>query len=113
MSASKHIPAIHPFDVRHGTDTSGLLPAHVIALGTKAAQSDLTAYYGVAPSILEGVVDHWLQRCSPLHSIERYTFLDVGAGKGRALLLASQFPFAAVEGIELNGPLAKIAKANM
>jgi SAM-dependent methyltransferase len=113
MSVRKHIPAIHPFDVRHGTDTSGLLPAHVIALGTKAAQGDLTAYYGVAPSILEGVVDHWLQRCSPLYSIERYTFLDVGAGKGRALLLASQFPFASVEGIELNASLASIAQANI
>ena len=113
MSARKHIPAIHPFDVRHGTDTSGLLPAHVIALGTKAALSDLTAYYGVAPSILEGVIDHWLQRCLPLHSIERYTFLDVGAGKGRALLLASQFPFASVEGIELNASLANIAQANI
>jgi SAM-dependent methyltransferase len=113
MPARKHIPAIHPFDTRHGTDTSGLLPAHVIALGTKAAQEDLTAYYGVAPSILEGVVDYWLQHTSPLHSIERYTFLDVGAGKGRALLLASQFPFASVEGIELNASLTSIAQANI
>jgi SAM-dependent methyltransferase len=105
--------AIHPFDIRHGTETSGLLPGHIIALGTNAAHEDLTAYYGVAPSILEGVLDHWLQHTSPLHSIERYTFLDVGAGKGRALLLASQFPFAAVEGIELNASLAHIAQTNI
>jgi hypothetical protein len=113
MPTRKLIPAIHPFDTRHGTDTSGLLPAHVIAFGTKASQDELTAYYGVAPSILEGVVDHWLQHTSPLHSIERFTFLDVGAGKGRALLLASQFPFASVEGIELNPSLTRIAQANI
>jgi hypothetical protein len=113
MPARKIIPAIHPFDVRHGTDTSGLLPAKVIARGTDAPLEELTAYYGVAPSILEGILDHWLQRTFPLHSIENYTFLDVGAGKGRALLLASQFPFASVEGVELNGPLANIAQANI
>jgi SAM-dependent methyltransferase len=112
MPPRKIIPAIHPFDVRHGTDTSGLIPGDVIALGTDALVEELTAYYGVAPSILEGVVDQWL-RTPPLHSIERYTFLDVGAGKGRALLLASQFPFVAVEGIELNEPLANIARANI
>jgi SAM-dependent methyltransferase len=113
MASGKLSTAIHPFDKRHGTDTSGLLPAHVIALGTKAAREDLTAYYGVAPSILEGVLDQWLQRTAPQHSIERYTFIDVGAGKGRALLLASQFPFAGVEGIELNGSLARVCRANI
>ena len=113
MPARKSSPAIHPFDTRHGTDTSGLLPAHVIAYGTGIPQAELTAYYGVAPSILEGVIDQWLQSTAPLHSIERYTFLDVGAGKGRALLLASQFPFAAVEGVELNCSLARIAQSNI
>lgn len=111
--STKRQAAIHPFDQRHGTNTSGLLPAKVIARGTSAPFDELTAYYGVAPSILEGIVDHWLQRCSPSYSIERYTFLDVGAGKGRAVLLASQFPFAAVAGIELNPGLAQIARANI
>ncbi len=109
----KRTPVVHPFDQRHGTDTSGLLPAEVIARGTDAVLEDLTAYYGVAPSILEGVVDCWLQKTAPVHSIEHYTFYDVGAGKGRALLLASQFPFAAVEGVELNAALCAIAQANI
>lgn len=112
MASRKFIPAIHPFDRRHGTNTSGLLTAKIIAQGTNALLDELTAYYGVAPSILEGVIDQWL-RLDPVHSIERYTFLDVGAGKGRAVLLASQFPFAAVEGIELNGPLSEIACSNV
>lgn len=113
MPRRKITSAIHPFDARHGTDTSGLWPASVIALGTDAPHQELTAYYAVAPSILEGVIDHWLQRTSPPHSIEQYTFLDVGAGKGRALLLASQFPFAAVEGVELNAALCRVARVNI
>lgn len=106
-------PAIHPFDRLHGTDTSGLLPGTEIAEGTQLSPEDLTAYYGVAPSILDGVVDLWLREAAPPQPIDQTVFLDVGAGKGRALLLASQHPFLRVEGVELNPELAAIATANI
>jgi hypothetical protein len=112
MPKRKIQPAIHPFDQRHGTDTSGLIPGEIIAQGTRAKVSELTAYYGVAPSILHGLLDIWLHRTHP-QPIERTVFLDVGAGKGRAMLLASQFPFLRVEGTELNPALASIAEANI
>ncbi len=111
MPRRKRSPAIHPFDRAHGTDTSGLIPGLAIAAGTDARLSDLTAYYGIAPSILQSILDLWLQRTNP-HPIERTVFLDVGAGKGRAVLLASEYPFLRVEGIELNAGLAAIAEAN-
>lgn len=113
MPRRKSTPAIHPFDVRHGTDTSGILFGKEIAHGTGIEADELTAYYGVAPSILETVLDHWLQRTAPVHSIEHYTFLDIGAGKGRAMLLASQFPFRAIEGVELNKDLVAVAEKNI
>ena len=105
-------PAVHPFDSLHGTDTSGLLSGKVIARGTAAKVEELTAYYGVAPSILGGLLDLWLQTPPPA-PIARTVFLDVGAGKGRAMLLASQYPFLRVEGVELNPALAAIAQANL
>ena len=117
--ASKRKPAaipslaIHPFDRRYGTDTSGLLSGPTIAEGTSFAAEDLTAYYGVAPSILDGVIDLWLRECRPAEPIERTVFLDVGAGKGRALMLASQHPFLRVEGVELNPQLAATAAGNL
>lgn len=113
QAAANPPAAIHPFDRRHGTDTSGLLPGPQIAEGTGVPYAELTAYYGVAPSIMHGVVDLWLRECAPLQPIDRTVFLDVGAGKGRAMLLASQHPFLAVEGIELNPGLAAIAAANI
>ncbi len=103
----------HPFDKLHGTDTSGLLPGTRIAAGTGFAPEELTAYYGVAPSILHGVVDLWLRECHPLQSIDQTVFLDVGAGKGRAMMLASQYPFLRVEGVELNAELAQVAETNL
>lgn len=106
-------PAVHPFDQAHGTDTSGLLEGTVIARDTAHKVEDLTAYYGIAPSILTSLMDIWLQRTHPAQPIERTVFLDVGAGKGRAMLLASQLPFLRVEGIELNPTLAAIAQNNI
>jgi SAM-dependent methyltransferase len=44
---------------------------------------------------------------------EDYTFIDVGCGKGRVLLLASEFPFRKIVGLELAPSLAQIAKQNL
>ena len=42
-----------------------------------------------------------------------FTFVDLGCGKGRALLLASRFPFKRILGVELDAALAAIAQANL
>ena len=106
-------PAVHPFDVAHGTETSGLLSGNVIARGTTHEAADLTAYYGIAPSILRALLDLWLQQLHPLAPIERTIFLDVGAGKGRAMLVSSEYPFLRVEGVELNPKLTSVARRNI
>ena len=105
------VPTIHPFDQIHGTETSGLIAAGNLTTG-HPNDAHVTAYYGVAPSILRTLVDHWLATPPP-HPISRYTFVDIGAGKGRAMLLASQLPFHQVIGIELNPDMADTAQANL
>lgn len=44
---------------------------------------------------------------------EEYLFIDIGAGKGRALLLASEFQFKKFIGIEFSKEIYKIAKSNI
>ena len=44
---------------------------------------------------------------------EDYTFVDFGSGKGRALLLASEFPFRRILGLEFSPELHKIAEENI
>ena len=102
---------VHPFDQMHGVDTSGLVPATHLATG-HANDEHITAYYGVAPSILRALIGHWRESAPP-HAIEDYTFIDVGAGKGRALLVASEYSFRKVVGIELNPEMAAIARQNV
>ena len=104
-------PPLHPFDRSHGTDTGGLIPGPALASGHPHDRY-ITAYYAVAPSILDTLIDLWL-RTPPTFPIDRYTLLDVGAGKGRAMLTASQHPFRQVTGIEINPDLAAIARANI
>lgn len=104
-------PPKHPFDDTHGVETSGLIPAGNLTTG-HPSDAHVTAYYGVAPSILRTLIDHWLATHPP-HPLPRYTFVDIGAGKGRAMLVASQLPFHQVIGIELNPAMADIAQSNL
>lgn len=99
-------PAIHPFDKAHGTDTSGLIRGENLPTGHS---NDLwsTAYYGISPNLLTHLID--------ILNIDhqRFTFLDLGSGKGRALLLASRFHFRRILGIELSPQLNATATANI
>jgi SAM-dependent methyltransferase len=42
-----------------------------------------------------------------------YVFIDLGSGKGRLLLLASEFPFKRVVGVEIDDTLHQIATRNI
>ncbi len=104
-------PPVHPFDALRGTDTGGLIRGRELHTG-HASDRHVTAYYGVAPSILHTLLGIWQLQTAPVFSLDRYTFLDVGAGKGRAMLVAAEAPFREVAGVELNPSLAQIAEEN-
>ncbi len=46
-------------------------------------------------------------------NFRKFTFLDLGSGKGRALLMASDYPFHRMVGVELLPELHAIAQANV
>jgi SAM-dependent methyltransferase len=102
----KEYLAVHPYDQQFGVETSGLIFAEDLSTGK---QEDLynAGYFGVAPSVFRQIMNR-LQL-----EYEKYTFLDLGSGKGRALLLASEYPFQAIAGVELSPRLHAIAQANI
>jgi len=100
----------HPFDLEFGVRTSGLIAGRHLKCGHRNDRHN-TAYYGVAPSVFQAMVARW-RRCRQVAPIDEYAFIDLGAGMGRALLLASEFPFRAVAGVELHPTLARIARKN-
>ncbi len=101
----------HPFDLEFGVRTSGLVAGRHLGSG-RPNDRHITAYYAIAPSVFQGMIVRW-RRCRPLASIDQYTFIDLGAGMGRALLLASAYPFRAVFGVEMHPTLARIARKNI
>lgn len=101
----------HPFDVSHGVRTSGLVAGR--HLKTDAANSrHVTACYAVAPSVFRTLVGRWRQ-VQPAGAIRETTLIDIGAGMGRAVLLASKMPFAGVVGVEMHPALVRIARRNL
>ena len=97
---------IHPFDLQYGTDTSGIVERGALDIPddeVKHATRYQTAIVDVFLEILNSL----------LISHEEYLFIDMGSGKGRALLLASQFPFKGIIGVELSENLHRIACRNI
>jgi hypothetical protein len=97
---------IHPFDQRFGLDTSGLIWGEHLRSG---ARNDAwnTAYYAIAPSVFHSVIG-----ALPI-DFPRFTFIDFGSGKGRAVMLAASYPFREILGIELSPELHAVAAANL
>jgi SAM-dependent methyltransferase len=104
------VDVAHPFDVEHGTDTGGLIPGSELGVGHRH-DLFIAGYAGVPPSGFRAAISRW-QGTGPRYRVEDYTFLDLGCGKGRAVLLASEFGFREAVGVELNAGLAEIARAN-
>ncbi len=104
-------PKVHPFDQRYGVDTSGLIGGSELRSGHPHDAFN-TAYYGMAPSRFRQVMQRWVADESH-PDIENYSFIDLGCGKGRAVLMASEFGFCQAIGVELHSSLAKTAETNI
>lgn len=55
---------------------------------------------------------HEMMAALPI-AFEQFTFIDLGSGKGRTLLMASDYPFRKIVGIELLAELHRAAEENI
>ena len=94
----------HPIDIAYGIDTSGFVPVEKISPDPQL--TPLIKPYGASQP---GIVRRAL---TGLGNIEDYIFADLGCGKGRAAIIASEFRFKAIMGVELSPTLANIARTN-
>lgn len=94
------------FDARHGVETAGEVRSS--DLRTNCDSKLFAAAY-------QPIDATWFRDAVALLGIrhEDYTFIDLGCGKGRALLLAAEFPFRRMVGVEFDPVLAGIATANI
>ena len=94
------------FDQRFGIDTSGTIPLSNLDIGSENWM-DGERYQATDPELFNEM----------LHSVqvkyEDFVFVDLGSGKGITLLLASEFPFKRVIGVEFSPELHQIAQENI
>ena len=98
--------ATSDFDKKWGTDTSGVISPRFLGLtGENALFANY--YKGTRPRIFRVIMD----------SLDidpgDYEFVDYGSGKGLAVLLASEYPFKKITGVELSPILHNIATENL
>jgi SAM-dependent methyltransferase len=94
------------FDRRYGTETSRSIKFDSF-LATGDDVMPLWRYFAT----LEGPFDRIMGALD--ESEQRRTFVDLGCGKGKALLLASDFPFRRIVGVELSPALLETARRNV
>jgi SAM-dependent methyltransferase len=97
-------PAPDAFDLAHGTDTAGFRGWRELR-GGGASDPYNSGYLPVDPATGRNLL-------SRVAAPEAYTFVDLGCGKGRALVLASEMGFRRVVGVEIDPALAEAARRN-
>ena len=94
------------FDAQYEIDTE-----RIVSVGTMDIKNKNWKYskrYQPIP------VSNFNKLLEPLKiNFSEFVFIDVGSGKGRALLLASHFPFKKIIGIEFSKSLTAIAELNL
>ena len=95
------------FDAMHGTDTAGSVEPGDLGIDDAETTKQAIRYL---PSPLR-VTSWMLDRIGVDPS--RCSFVDLGCGKGRVLLIAGRRPFRNIVGVEISTDLAAIARRNI
>ena len=95
------------FDLRHGTDT-----AEEIGLTETGVPSELAqAGNGVYRPLWESTFHDALRAIGV--PLDGYSFVDLGCGKGKLLMLAAGYPFERIVGVEYSPGLQATARRNL
>jgi hypothetical protein len=95
------------FDRRYGVDTASEVALAEVGI----AGADIERGHGQYRPVWS---DAFHEAMRSVHvDFRQFTFVDYGSGKGKALFLASAYPFVEIVGIEFAQPLHEIALRNI
>jgi len=94
------------WDRRHGVDTAGSIQLQTLTIAGPNSKLGNECVC-TSPKSFD-----FMMRSLP-RSLAGYTFVDVGAGKSRTLLLASRYDFAKIVGVEFAKELVDCSKRNI
>lgn len=93
------------WDWQHNVETCGDVPIEKMSISAEQKQF-VRHYASTHPLLLKDQLE-----LLPIDH-KQYRFVDLGSGKGRVLIAALAYPFAAVEGTEIDPALNDVANAN-
>jgi SAM-dependent methyltransferase len=96
---------IHPIDRFYNIETSGFASVESIHKD-RAVSSLISPYYGSQPSVTRAAL-------ASLCDIEARSLVDIGCGKGRVVIVGSEFPFKEIMGVDLSPEMVRIAQTNI
>ena len=102
----RSIQAHEEFDLRYGLDTQTPIPIRNLETSAPAAQYAVH-YEGAAIPLVHRILRQMRT------DLRQFTFIDLGSGKGRVLLVASQYSFKSLIGVEFSKTLHDIAQSNI
>jgi hypothetical protein len=94
------------FDARHGVETAREIPLEAAGVGHGDVRRGNTVYRATWEPLIRRAID----ALGIDHS--RYSFVDYGAGKGKAMLVAADYPFRRIVGVEYAPRLHEVARSN-
>jgi SAM-dependent methyltransferase len=94
------------FDAKHHVDTAGAIPAQFLSV-PDGDPDQAYEFLSVSPRACRRM----LSRLPA--DLSTFTFIDYGSGKGRALLIASEYGFGAIRGVEFAQELVDISRKNI
>jgi SAM-dependent methyltransferase len=95
------------FDRPFATDTGGSVPRADLEIADAAVREQAILYLPSPERVTRWMLDH----VGIDH--QQFSFVDLGSGKGRVLLVASEYPFRQIVGVEISPRLSAIARDNI
>src|SRR5262245_21969711 len=94
------------FDQEFGTDTGGVVPLWKLQIQSPYREHGVR-YQASEPDFVRAAIESL-----PIRP-EEFLYVDIGSGKGRTLLVASEYPFRRVIGVEFSPELNAVANENI
>ncbi|MBK7978045.1 MAG: class I SAM-dependent methyltransferase [Deltaproteobacteria bacterium] len=102
----RHLAEEQSFDRVHGVRTTGRVPVERLVKRVESAWPDTSEYQPVPAALFRAAL------AAVPAAARAGAFVDLGCGKGRALVMAAEAGFRHVRGVELARPLACQAELN-
>lgn len=94
------------FDKKHGTDTGGVIPLKDLAIESGNTEEGIW-YEPMSEKLFRQIMDQ------ASINFGKFEFIDFGSGKGRVLLVAAEYGFNKIIGVEFAQELHRIATKNI